>query len=766
VVPLRDGVAILGIYGKNAEMLYLFRVGAAENAERLLEVSCAGDSFEERVGKTAVSEFACDEGVVYFAVRTGNTLERYLCREQGGVEPNGKSTCDGGRTLSVLTTSDGAVIVGGAGYLLLNGQNLDSLVKDQALMGLTRGRGGWYYINAATLDVCFLDAGGSVSQRMFRFDTEAKGYARTLTSAALTRDERALLLLDGSVLIETDAQGSREITGLLGATRSQAIMTIVKYAAFAIAAAALLWLLLCGLRNGYASLAVFRGGALAMAALLCFALLTIFYLIPATREASLRENREVVEAVLRATRADKRINEPGLVTELSKTLEGTDAEGYRNVRVVVAQYDADTWVRTDGRRAETLSSFSPALAQEAHHKGTACSLENGVFRYVCGDESVLSIQVENAMRSDGTRLSKLVFCGFAIVVAAALLILISISGDVRRLSEEMERISQGGAGRRLNLHTGDELESMASIVNSLGISLREQEESRVSLEHSYRRFVPEKVLALLGKQSIRDVDKSTFAARRMAVMTVWFTFPEHVYTNTENSRLLFDSVNEVIERTASIVARKGGTVFHFSYDGFDVVMEEGGEVISTAVAIQQEVLSLNELRAQKRLPAVTLRIALDVGNVMLGIVGDSSQMEPTTISSSLSVVRELMGLCNRLEAGILCTEAIISEKQDYGSRYMGKCVVGSQSVRVYEVFDGDEFNIRRGKAASMRDFSQGVYDLYAGDTAGAKHMFLQLAHNYPFDGGARYYLYLADRLEHDPSLHCVLNVDGAGGKGI
>jgi len=76
VVPLRDGVAVLGIYGKNAETLYLFRVGAAENAERLLEVSCAGDSFEERVGKTAVSEFACDEGVVYFAVRTGNTLER------------------------------------------------------------------------------------------------------------------------------------------------------------------------------------------------------------------------------------------------------------------------------------------------------------------------------------------------------------------------------------------------------------------------------------------------------------------------------------------------------------------------------------------------------------------------------------------------------------------------------------------------------------------------------------------------------------------
>ena len=37
--------------------------------------------------------------------------------------------------------------------------------------------------------------------------------------------------------------------------------------------------------------------------------------------------------------------------------------------------------------------------------------------------------------------------------------------------------------------------------------------------------------------------------RRMAVMNVWFSFPESLYTDMSNSRLLFDSVNEVIERT-------------------------------------------------------------------------------------------------------------------------------------------------------------------------------------------------------------------------
>ncbi len=179
-----------------------------------------------------------------------------------------------------------------------------------------------------------------------------------------------------------------------------------------------------------------------------------------------------------------------------------------------------------------------------------------------------------------------------------------------------------------------------------------------------------------------------------------------------------------------------------------------------AVAIQQEMLSFNEQHTRGSDARVTLRVALDIGNVMLGIVGDDSRMEPTIVSSSFSTIKKLMILCGRLEAGILCTEAVVSDSQEYGCRYMGKCAAGDQLVRVSEVFDGDEFNIRRGKVASMNDFSQGVYDLYAGDAASAKRTFLQLAHNYPFDGGARYYLYLADRLEHDPSLPCLLGGDG------
>jgi class 3 adenylate cyclase len=312
--------------------------------------------------------------------------------------------------------------------------------------------------------------------------------------------------------------------------------------------------------------------------------------------------------------------------------------------------------------------------------------------------------------------------------------------------------------KRLRLHTGDELEGMSSAINALADDRENQERRRLALETSYRRFVPEKVLSLLGKRSIEEVDKASFAVRRMSVMAVSFLFPEQLYSDSANSRLLFDSVNAVIERTASIAAKKGGTVFNFAYNGYDVVLDtDSRQVISTAVAIRQEVLSFNEGRMLSGKPPVRLSIALDVGDVMLGIVGDETQMQPSAISSGFSVVRELIGLCSQLDAGILCTEEIVSGAQDTGNRYVGKCAVGDTPVRVYEVFEGDEYLLRRAKAGSTGVFTEAVLELYSGGTSEAKKRFLQLAHATPGDGGARWYLYLADLLDRYPNLPCSLN---------
>ena len=192
-------------------------------------------------------------------------------------------------------------------------------------------------------------------------------------------------------------------------------------------------------------------------------------------------------------------------------------------------------------------------------------------------------------------------------------------------------------------------------------------------------------------------------------------------------------------------------MFNFAYNGYDSVFEEGSAAaVSTAVAIQQEVLDINRERELSGRPPVVVRIALDEGSVMMGVVGDENQIEPTSISSSFSVVKHLVELCGRLEANILCTESVIDGVKGYGSRYIGKCMESGQAIRTYEIFDGDAYEIRKVKETTGGQFSQGVYALYSRDFAQAKRIFLSLVHHNTGDGGARYYLYLADRLEKRP----------------
>ena len=138
---------------------------------------------------------------------------------------------------------------------------------------------------------------------------------------------------------------------------------------------------------------------------------------------------------------------------------------------------------------------------------------------------------------------------------------------------------------------------------------------------------------------------------------------------------------------------------------------------------------------------------------MLGVVGDEHQIEPTSISAAFTEARRLMELCRRLDATILCTEAVAAKAEGYSSRYIGKCSAGSLPIRTYEIFDGDPYESRKFKEQTLETFADGIYAFYAGDYQKAKSVFLSLVRRSSGDGCARFYLYLADRMEKEENAY-------------
>lgn len=755
--PADHATAFLGFYDENAEMLYLYRVGRGQAPELIMREECVGATSVERREAVRLGAFSKRLGQVSFALLSGNSVKSFTSRnggsgiEQLAMDPRGDAA-------SAAVLPDGQLALGGWDSLTLAGRRIDAPFNGQEVEMLACTGSGLYYLDGASLTEYYADLTGASVQETLSLGQVLEG--RRLDSLALVPEGGALLLLDGHTLLAAQGSSVRDLTDMLYTTSSAGIARLLGIFAGAVALTALLWFLFTGRGSGKMPLALHWTLALCALTLVCGVAMEYSLMRPASERALLEQRTSIVSGIAGSTLSERTADQDELVQRLSMAMDGAKMQNVRSVNVVSAHLADDGWFTAGGVRAELSEGFYGALAEQALERGSAAQQSGGRFWYctTAAGNWVVTVALDGEAASTPQQLRNGILTALALIAAAAILILFIVNGDVRRLALGVQRYAAEEEWRDLRIRSLDEVEGIADTINGMAKNRALELYERRELIESYRRFVPERVLSLLGESSILDVDKSTFSSRRMAVMKIWFVFPEPVYTNAANSRLLFDSINQIIERTAPIATQKGGTVFNFAYNGYDVVMEQdAAQVISSAVAVRQEVLAVNELRAQKGLPTVTLRIALDVGDVMLGLVGDSTQMEPTTISSSFSTVRELIGICNRLEANILCTESIISGAEGYGSRYMGKCSVGGNAVRVYEVFDGDPYDARRQKASTVRRFSQGVLSLYSGDTAQAKRVFLELAHDTPGDGGARYYLYLADRVEQNEEVPCELN---------
>lgn len=757
VYPAGVDSAFVGIYSADCQELSVFLLREKGDGERLVVQECPGEPSQQRRAWTRLYSFSENDGEVRFAIYSDGQLTGYAWDGAEGVRILAREEIDGVRSAAVLP--DRSLAAGGNGTLTLNGSLGTGIPDGQRVVYLTQTGTGLYYVDAITLQLYYSDLTGSAVRRVLDLGEIARGHG--VSSVSVTERGNALLLLDGHYLYLVQKEAAIDLTPALYHSQDSSLWFLILCAVLSLIAAWILWYVVCGfLRKDRLPMLAQGGAALLAVALLAGQGVYWGCLVPEAERQDLKHCQSLTDTMVRMILDSGSGKDLNAGRAVARALE--NGGWVREVSVVLVRQESEDgfWVDSYGDRGELTLAFHASLAEESVENGDAVLLDpdGEVLRYArtWGEWTACVRLLRVPDRSLPVWQS--VAAALGVVAVAAELLVFALWRCVRKLTRAAEHLTDDRPlPGTLRLRTGDELEGMASTLDSLSESLIRQEQERERLAAAYRRFVPEQVLSLMGKQSILNVDKGTFAARSMAVMMTSFRFPESVYSDPENSRLLFDSVNSIIERTASIAAEKGGTVFNFAYDGYDVVMEEDcAQVISAAVAMAQEVLSFNAQREQKELPQVSFHIALDVGNVMLGVVGDNVRLEPTTISSSFYTVRSLIGLCGTLQANILCTEAIITGAQGYGSRYMGKSIQNGYPMRVYEIFSGDSYELRQSKETTVARFSEGVLALYGGETAKAKHIFLELVHKNSQDGGARYYLYLADQMEKDETRVCIL----------
>ena len=749
---------------KDPAELALYRIGDGEPA-LLLTVPTAGDSLQAQMASVHITDFCPGNGdVLYFGVCQGDTARFYRTGAGSGLELVESVTRPGLR--GGLIRSEGSWVLA-AGEQVLWSDMEPAEVSGQIISHLTWANMGMYYLDEASMMMYCADF--FIWQPYPYMDLTRDGMDYDLddcTDLAIDRLGYVLLLMDGQRLLLDNGDTVTDLTGMLHRPAWQCGLILTGLAAGMLLAALILWYLVCEVRRLRLPLLVRWGVLMAAAAALAVTGIARLAVPAAARAEAERAARETVGVTVRLALKED-LSDLDLTRRISGSLSRVEGRTYRDARAAIFEQGRDSqWYLVSGSagaapgaRGELYGGFDRELARQALDAGSAFgSIGTGDqlrFLYCFSQNGrVLTVDVDGAALLEEGRASTAWIVWALVGLAAfltllALVVLCRVTMGLRKVMGGMEALIAGEREVSVRQGGGDELTSLAEDLNALSQAIGAQEERQRQMEQSYRRFVPERVLSLLGKQSIAQVDKHTFASRKLAAMTFSFRFPDQVYASS--GRELFDNVNEILERTASIVTEKGGAVFNFAYNGYDAVFQKGSAAaVSTAVAVQQEILEINAQRETEGRPLVSARIALDEGGIILGVVGDESQIEPTSISASFSAAKRLLELCGRLEASILCTETVAAAAEGYACRYMGKCAVGGTLLRIYEIFDGDPYEIRKFKGQTRETFSEGIYALYAGDFSRAKSIFLSLVHRGTSDGGARYYLYLADRLEKSP----------------
>lgn len=769
--PAPDGSFYLGLYdlSKTPARLELYRFSPdLDEVELVISQVCEGWCLAEQMANTRFSDFTGDENGVSFAVLTGDTAHMYRYDDSGqSLVGLGTRSEPGLRNVRCVNETDW-VLLTDSGLIRTDLGEL-SLGESWIIVQFDAADKGVYFVDGSDLRVYYGNFDNWRPVRHMSLDRTRYDMS-DCTDMVVIGDNSAVILLNGNSLVLEENGTVRDISGVLRRTGGQCALILAGLFFGAFLAAVVVWWAVIAQRRSQVPLLLRWGLTMAAVSALAVAGLARIAVPDLARSDAEREALYMISAAVELQKDDCALEELPILTVRDLSTAGGGL--YRDLRGGLVRQEGGVWrlISADtadpaGIRAELYEGFDTDMALEAAERGYAFrSVRTGTSHrfYYCRDvgDGVVILDmagdglIEKCLDEANWMIWAVIGLG-ALLTGVALLALHIITRRLNKLAEGMEAVSGGRRRVEVNIDSGDELMCLGEDLTALSKAVSDRESEHERLEGLYRRFIPERLLSLLGKRSVAEVDKQTLVSRELATMRFSFRFPEAAYDR--GGQEFFTNVNEVTESASGIVAERGGAVFNFTFDGFDAVFEEGSSAsISAAVAIQQRMLEMNREREAEERPRVTARIVLGEGLVILGMVGDGTQIVPTAVSAAISETRRLMELCSRLDATILCTEDVISRAEGYSSRYIGKYSAGGQLMRTYEIFNGDPYESRKFKEQTRDTFAEGVYAFYSRDYAKAKSVFLGLVRRNSGDGCARFYLYLADRMEKDdrtePSL--------------
>lgn len=295
----------------------------------------------------------------------------------------------------------------------------------------------------------------------------------------------------------------------------------------------------------------------------------------------------------------------------------------------------------------------------------------------------------------------------------------------------------------------------------------ESQENIAKIIAAYSRFIPEKTLALLGKNTITDVSLGDHLELTMSILFSDirdFTSLSEEMTPPEN----FAFINSYLEYINPIIIQHDGIIDKYIGDAIMVLFPKNADdALCCAINLLHQLNSYNGLREASGLPPIKIGIGINTGLMMLGIIGGKQHMESTVISDAVNLASRIESLSKNYKTPLLISEHTflsLRNQAGYDIRFIDRVKVKGKShcQSVYEVFDADPAALREGKRSITYIFEEALAHYHLKEIPKAKQLLQECLQQVPDDSVVKVYLERCDKFlatgVHESSGEFDLNI--------
>ncbi|MGB7314540.1 MAG: adenylate/guanylate cyclase domain-containing protein [Nodosilinea sp.] len=333
---------------------------------------------------------------------------------------------------------------------------------------------------------------------------------------------------------------------------------------------------------------------------------------------------------------------------------------------------------------------------------------------------------------------------------------------------------------RIEVDNPSELEALAESFNRMAIQLKDSFEKQVQLNNAYSRFVPMKLVEILGKEITEIKLGDDIEQEDMSILFSDIRDFTSISESMRSPKENFDFLNSYLGRMEPAITENSGFIDKYIGDAIMAVfpnepipfenfspkrevskdLEEETDSINpymnvsnssadnavrAGIAMIEALQSYNKTRKDVNRKELRIGIGINTGKMMLGTVGGPDRMDGTVISDEVNLASRLESLTKRFGISMMIsskTLETLENKDTYHYRFLGSVQVKgrAQAVDVYEIFDGDSNEVIRQKIDGKPYFEEAIALYQKADFLKSQKLFEEALERYSNDKASKFYI--------------------------